>query len=44
MNENKAFPEKTELVDTLEFYFQCCSLLVNADQLSIIAATLANGG
>jgi glutaminase len=44
MNENRAFPEGTNLLQTLEFYFQCCSLTMNTDQLSIVAATLANGG
>ena len=44
MNENGAFPEGTDLVQVLEFYFQCCSLTCNADALSVIAATLANGG
>lgn len=44
MNEKGAFPENTDLQETLELYFQCCSILMNADALSIVAATLANGG
>lgn len=44
MRENKAFPENTELVDILEFYFQCCSIEMTANMMSMVAATLANGG
>jgi len=38
------FPENTDINDTLELYFQCCSIEVNAEILSIVASTLANGG
>jgi glutaminase len=44
MRENHAFPENTQLIDTLEFYFQCCSIESNAESLAVVAATLANGG
>ncbi len=44
MRESGAFPEGTDLLDALEFYFQCCSLDVTAELMAISAATLANGG
>lgn len=44
MRENKAFPESTNLLETLEFYFQCCSIELNAKAMANIAATLAHGG
>jgi len=44
MKENNAFPAQTNLIDTLEFYFQCCSIEVDAEAMAITAATLANAG
>jgi len=44
MREKNAFPEKTDLLSTLEFYFQCCSIETTSDAMAITAATLANGG
>jgi glutaminase len=44
MRENGAFPEGVDLHDVLEFYMQCCSIELNAKMMSVIAATLANGG
>lgn len=44
MRENGAFPPHTKLIDTLEFYFQCCSITLDVEDMSIAAATLANGG
>ena len=40
-----AFPPCfTNLTDTLELYFQICSLLSTSKAMSIMASTLANGG
>lgn len=44
MDENNAFPERTNLEETIEFYFQICSILTNTNTFSEIAATLANFG
>ena len=38
------FPENTKLEETMELYFQCCSIEVTTEIMSIVAATLANGG
>ncbi|MHA6757860.1 glutaminase A [Streptacidiphilus sp. PAMC 29251] len=44
MREHRAFPDSTDLIETLELYFQCCSLEVNTQDLASTASTLANGG
>ena len=44
MREHRAFPEGTDLIESLEFYIQCCSLEMTCDALAAVAATLANGG
>jgi glutaminase len=44
MQEAKAFPENTDLKEVLEFYFMLCSIEVDAETMSTIAATLANDG
>jgi len=44
MREQGAFPEEVDLVETLEFYFQCCSLEMTVESLSVVAATFASGG
>ncbi|NKB47232.1 MAG: glutaminase A [Legionellales bacterium] len=44
MRENQAFPPNTNLTQTLEFYFQCCSIELTTQALACSAATLANAG
>ncbi len=44
MREQGAFPPHTDLEATLELYFQSCSLTLNARELAVAAATLANRG
>lgn len=44
MREKKTFPAGSDLLQTLEFYFQCCSIEIDVEGLSVVAASLANGG
>jgi len=44
MRERGAFAPGTDLTQTLEFFFQCCSIEVDAQMLAVAAASLANAG
>jgi glutaminase len=44
MQERGAFRPGTDLLQTLEFFFQGCSIEVDAQMLAIAAASLANAG
>lgn len=48
MSETGSFPTSIQngkdLMENLEFYFKCCSIVQDAEAMSVIAATLANGG
>lgn len=44
MREEKAFPQGTDVQETLNLYFQSCSIMANCNQMATIASTLANGG
>jgi len=44
MREKNAFPPNSNLIETLELYFQCCSIEVNSEALAVTAATFANAG
>lgn len=44
MNANGVFPKNTNLENTLDLYFQTCSMATNTETISIIAATIANNG
>ena len=44
MRESGAFRPGTDLTQTLEFYFQSCSIEVDAQMLAVVAASLANAG
>ena len=44
MRESGAFRPGTDLVTTLEFFFQSCSIEVDAQMLAVVAASLANAG
>ncbi len=47
MRENRAFkgnPSANDILNSLNLYFQCCSVTINTNIGAIMAATLANGG
>jgi glutaminase len=44
MREHDSFPQGTDLVETLEFYFQCCAIELDTQALAAVAATFANAG
>jgi glutaminase len=44
MRESGAFRPGTDLLQTLEFYFQSCSIEMDAEMLAVAAASLANAG
>lgn len=44
MKEHGTFPKGADLQETLEFYFQCCSIDLTAEQVAVAASTMALNG
>lgn len=44
LREHKAFPEHSDLIETLEFYLQSCAIEADSEAMAVTAATLANAG
>ncbi|XP_029167966.1 glutaminase liver isoform, mitochondrial isoform X1 [Nylanderia fulva] len=44
MREHSCYPDKSNLREIMDFYFQCCAMEANCETMAVMAATLANGG
>ncbi len=44
LESRQAFPDGTNITETLRLYFQSCAIEMNVGSLATMAATLANGG
>jgi glutaminase len=44
MNGKNVFPDNTNIEDTLDLYFQICSITTNTETVAIMASTIANNG
>ena len=44
LKEAGVFPEDCKLKETLDLYFQLCSVEASCDSAAVISATMANGG
>jgi len=44
MQDHHAFPEGSDVSEALDLYFRCCSMTLDCRSLSVVAASLANGG